>query len=77
MFQTPREAGMILRNMREDVGLSQSALAALAGVSKRWLLEFENGKPSVDMSKVMDTFAALGAGFDVVEHPSRGRQEKP
>lgn len=75
MFQTPREAGMILRNMREDAGLSQSALAALSGVSRRWLLDFENGKPSVDMSKVMDAFAALGAGFDVVEKSPR-RQRK-
>lgn len=66
MFTTPREAGMLLRRLREDAGLSQSALADRAGVSRRWLIEFENGKPSVDMSKVLDCFAVFGAGFDVV-----------
>ncbi len=66
MFKTPREAGMILRQLREDAGLSQGDLAEKAHVSKRWLVNFENGKPSVDMSLVMDCFSVLGAGFEVV-----------
>ncbi|MFT4124874.1 MAG: helix-turn-helix domain-containing protein [Gordonia sp. (in: high G+C Gram-positive bacteria)] len=70
MFRTPREAGIILRHHREDAGLSQAALADSAGVSKRWLINFENGKPSVDMSLVMDVFAALGYVFDVVIDPA-------
>jgi HTH-type transcriptional regulator / antitoxin HipB len=66
MFTTTREAGMILRALREDAGLSQAALAEAAGVSRRWLIELENGKPSVDMSKVLDCFATLNAGLEVV-----------
>ncbi len=60
----------MLRNLREDAGLSQAALAQRAGVSKRWLINFENGKPSVDMSLVMDVFATLGFAFDVVSDPA-------
>ncbi|MEP9392375.1 helix-turn-helix domain-containing protein [Gordonia sp. VNQ95] len=70
MFRTPREAGIVLRSLREDAGLSQAALAERAGVSMRWLLNFENGKPSVDMSKVMDVYSALGYAFDVVADPA-------
>ena len=70
MFRTPREAGIILRNLREDAGLSQAVLAQRASVSKRWLINFENGKPSVDMSLVMDVFATLGYAFDFVVDPS-------
>ena len=66
MFTTSREAGIYLRRLREDAGLSQVELAERAGVSRRWLIDFENGKPSVDMSRVLDCFAALGAGFEVV-----------
>lgn len=65
MLTTTREAGIVLRSLREDAGLSQVELANRAGVSRRWLIEFENGKPSVDMSKVLDCFAALNAGFEV------------
>ncbi|WCB39039.1 helix-turn-helix domain-containing protein [Gordonia polyisoprenivorans] len=73
MFRTPREAGIVLRSLREEANLSQVVLARRAGVSTRWLLNFENGKPSVDMSKVMDVFGALGYGFDVVADPAGTR----
>ncbi|MDR0849814.1 MAG: helix-turn-helix domain-containing protein [Propionibacteriaceae bacterium] len=66
MFRTPREAGILLRGLREEAHLSQAALAAQAHVSLRWLVNVENGKPSVDMSKVMDCFQVLGYGFDLV-----------
>ncbi|MGC5254974.1 helix-turn-helix domain-containing protein [Gordonia sp. DT218] len=75
MFRTPREAGIVLRHLREEAGLSQAVLAERAGVSKRWLVNFENGKPSVDMSLVMDAFAALGTAFDVVmDSAAQGEQ---
>lgn len=73
MFRTPREAGIALRHLREEAGLSQAALADRAQVSKRWLVAFENGKPSVDMSRVMDAFAALDMAFDVVADPEAER----
>ncbi|WP_368858338.1 helix-turn-helix domain-containing protein [Nocardia alni] len=66
---------MLLRALREDAGWSRTELAGRAHVSKRWLADFENGKPSVYMSMVMDCFAALGAGFEVVlinHRPDRG-----
>ncbi|WP_035775272.1 helix-turn-helix domain-containing protein [Arthrobacter sp. H5] len=56
---------MLLRQLRDDAGLSQTALADQAGVSKRWLVNFENGKPSVDMSMVMDCFSVFGVGFEL------------
>ncbi|MFW0796190.1 helix-turn-helix domain-containing protein [Gordonia sp. CPCC 205515] len=67
MFRSPREAGIVLRHLRENAGLTQATLAEQAGVSKRWLVNFENGKPSVDMSMVMDVFATLGFAFDIVD----------
>jgi len=70
MITTTREAGMLLRSLREDAQLSQVELARQAGVSRRWLVDVENGKPSVDMSKVLDCFAVLGAGFEVVMRPT-------
>lgn len=70
MFTTTREAGMLLRSLREDAGLSQAELARRAGVSRRWLVDVENGKPSVDMSRVLDCFAVFDAGFEVVTRSS-------
>lgn len=69
MFTTPRDAGIILRGLREDAGVTGAQLAEKAGVSRRWLVNLEAGKPSVDMSKVMDCFVALGFAFDLVALP--------
>lgn len=79
MFRTPREAGMLLRRLREDAGLSRDALAELSHVSKRWLINFENGKPTVDMSLVMDCFQVLGYAFELAPLPNRSTvaKEKP
>jgi len=70
VFTTTREAGIVLRGLREDAGLTGAQLANKAGVSLRWLVNVENGKPNVDMLRVLDCFQALGYGFDIVELPS-------
>ncbi|MCL2788576.1 MAG: helix-turn-helix domain-containing protein [Micrococcales bacterium] len=69
MFTTPREAGILLRCLREDAGMTGAQLAEKARVSLRWLVSLENGKSSVDMLRVQDCFQALGYGFDLVPLP--------
>ncbi|MDR1710340.1 MAG: helix-turn-helix domain-containing protein [Propionibacteriaceae bacterium] len=64
MFTTPREAGILLRGLREQAELSRADLAAKAGVSVRWLSAFELGKPAVDLGRVLDCFQVLGCGFE-------------
>lgn len=58
---------MAIRRMRVKAGLSQEALAEQAGVSRRWLLNLENGKPTAELSRVLDCLDALGAGFEVFD----------
>lgn len=54
-----RDLGVAVRGRRVDLGLSQDALAARAGVSRRWLSAFESGKGSVELGMVLRTLAAL------------------
>ena len=54
-----RDLGVAVRGRRIDLGLSQDALAARAGVSRRWLSAFESGKGSVELVMVLRTLAAL------------------
>jgi transcriptional regulator with XRE-family HTH domain len=69
MLTTPREAGLLLRGLREDQSLTRAEVATKAGVSLRWLANFEHGKPSVDMSKALDCFQVLGYGFELTPLP--------
>ncbi|OBA51918.1 hypothetical protein A5780_28290 [Nocardia sp. 852002-20019_SCH5090214] len=56
----PDDLGPALREVRIADGITQSALAALAGVGRQWLNSFELGdKPSAPLDMVMRVATAL------------------
>lgn len=57
---TIREAASTVRELREQRGWTQAALAAQAGVSRSFLVDLERGKATVEASKLLDVFQALG-----------------
>lgn len=61
----PADVGVFIRDYRREKGLSQSELAAAAGVSRRWLANLENGKSTVELGLVLKTLAALDLALDV------------
>ena len=64
--RTPAELGDVARIARDDSGLSlrQSAKANSFGV--RFLSEFERGKPTAELGKVMQALHAVGFDLAVV-----------
>jgi transcriptional regulator with XRE-family HTH domain len=69
VIRGPGDFGFILRYLRERESLTRAELAAKAGVSVRWLANVEAGKPSADVSKILDSYKALGYSFSVVHYP--------
>ncbi len=57
---TVREAGPLVRELREEKGWTQAELAQRASVSRSFLVDLETGKPTVETWKFMDVFQALG-----------------
>lgn len=57
---TVREAGPLVRELREERGWSQAELARRANVSRTFVIDLESGKSTVETSKFMDVFQALG-----------------
>ncbi len=49
-----------IRLRRRELKLSQVELALLAGVSERWIREFEHGKDSVRLDKLTQVLHVLG-----------------
>jgi HTH-type transcriptional regulator/antitoxin HipB len=49
-----------VRGRRNDLGLSQAELAARASVSRKWVYEFEAGKPKAELGALLRVFDALG-----------------
>jgi len=58
------DIGSLVRIKRVELGMTQSQLADVTGKGTRFISDLENGKPTMQISKVLDTLHVLG--FDVV-----------
>jgi len=67
-----RELGTSVRVQRERLGLSQQALADRAGVTREWVVRFENGKVSVPLNLVFDVLTAVKLTIDLEEKVTNG-----
>jgi HTH-type transcriptional regulator/antitoxin HipB len=59
-IHTPRDLGAAIRDRRKALDLDQTELARRAGVSRRWLVDAESGKPGAALILVLQTLRALG-----------------
>jgi HTH-type transcriptional regulator/antitoxin HipB len=71
----------VVRGRRKDLGLSQAELAERASVSRKWIYEFEAGKPRAEFGLVIRVLETLGLSIDIdlsvgthdhVEAPANG-----
>ena len=54
-----------MRGRRRDLGLTQAELATRAGVSRKWVYEFEAGKPSAELRLILRVVDALGLTLEL------------
>lgn len=54
-----RDLAAVIRGRRKDLGLSQAELAARAGVSRKWIYEFEAGKPTAEFGLLLRVIDVL------------------
>jgi HTH-type transcriptional regulator/antitoxin HipB len=58
--------GPALRERRKSLGLRQDELAALAGVSTRFVHAAEAGKATIQLEKLLALLAAMGMRLELV-----------
>jgi y4mF family transcriptional regulator len=63
--------GRFVRLRRKANRLNQQQLADLAGVGKRFLIEFEAGKPTLRMDAVNKVLGVFGKTLGVVDRPQQ------
>jgi len=68
--RTPLDLGLVIRERRRQLGLSQSQLAEQAGVGRQWLVAVERGKSRAEIGLVLQTLYALGLALSVVPQPN-------
>lgn len=65
MITSPKALGQQVRSKRKQDQLTQIELAELTGVGVRFLSELENGKPTVQLDKVLLVLASLGLEMSI------------
>ena len=58
-IRTPLDLGLIIRERRRKLGLTQNSLAEKAAVGRQWLVAVEQGKARAEIGLVLRTLAAL------------------
>ncbi len=59
-IRTAHDVARVVRDARHRRQTSQEALAAAAGVSRRWLIDLEAGKPRAELNLVLTVLQTLG-----------------
>lgn len=70
LFHTPEELGKLARQGREAQNLALRTAAPQANVGPRFLSEFERGKPTAELAKVISAVNAAGMDLAVVKRPA-------
>lgn len=60
-----RDFAAAVRGARKDLRMSQAELAAHAGVSRKWIYEFEAGKPNAELGLILRVMEALGLELEL------------
>lgn len=62
-LRTAAEIGALVRETRKAQGISQEQLAGVANTGVRFVSDLENGKPSIQVDKMIQVLEALGLGL--------------
>jgi len=64
LIRTSREVGLLVRDRRRAIGLTQGALAERVGASREWVRQLESGKPRLELGLTLRALTALGIALD-------------
>lgn len=59
-IRSSAELGAVIREQRKRLALKQLDLAGLGNTGNRFIVDLENGKPTVQLQKVLDLMDLLG-----------------
>lgn len=65
------QLGAIVREQRKRLALKQIDIAGLGNTGNRFIVDLENGKPTLQLQKVLDIMDLLG--LELVVRPKAGR----
>ncbi len=70
-IRSSAELGIVIREQRKRLALKQLDLAGMGNTGNRFIVDLENGKPTVQLQKVLDLMDLLGLEVVVRTKASR------
>jgi len=67
---TTHDVAAAVRGRRSELRLTQAELADRVGVSRKWLSEFEAGKPRAEFALVVRVLEGVDLTLDLVDLPA-------
>ena len=69
-IRTAKEIGLLVRDQRKRLGLTQDRLARRLGTSRLWVLQLEQGKPTAQLGMVLAALNDLAIPLHVGTPPA-------
>ena len=58
-----KDIGLLIKTTRKAQGVTQEQLAGVANTGIRLISDLENGKPTIQVNKLLNVLSALGLGM--------------
>lgn len=62
-FVSTKDIGLLIKTTRKAQGVTQEQLAGVANTGIRFISDLENGKPTIQVNKLLNVLSALGLGM--------------
>ena len=69
IVRSPNEIGQLIKSRREAKGVTQADFASSIGVSRKWVVEAEAGKPTAEIGLIMRALTVLGVTLAIGDEP--------
>ena len=66
-IQNMQDLAQVVRLARKKQGITQTELAGLSGLGRRFISELERGKPTAQVAKVILVLNILGVGLEATQ----------
>jgi HTH-type transcriptional regulator/antitoxin HipB len=67
ILRTPEQLGAVIRLKRKESGFTQSALAALLGAERKWVINIESGNSKAEIGLVLRALEALNLRASLID----------
>ncbi len=76
-IKSPSDLGALIRDRRTKLNLGQDELAKAVGVSRKWIVEVEAGKPRAAVGLILQTLRILDLALSVEDRNKRQQRVPP